>query len=696
MDKTSWTWRWLWCILVRNHLIIAIASLVWLIWRSGAQPRRMTYPCQQAATANLSAFAVAAIPLLSRRRKGRSGDAFSASVRWVTASVALAGASFVVVSASLAVISDYFTDFTPGNPAIVDWQPVDVSAPAELSSRLFVPTGDEAVVAVNRDLSVAYGDEPYGPTEPFDPHDPDTNTAYGLIWKTVSDLHLGPADNPLAGLIDDVDGDGTIEVVINPNHVDPIPDLNGDRSPVYSHPATIRPLVDMLAMAGAEQILIGDGSDPTGAYFTSRADPMGFTQSYFDQLAALWPGATVSRIDLHNLSYWSWADLGADAGETGASAYSGSGYTSNNLVKAHQYEPYFNTTDPHGRPGPGPTDCIGWTAIADYLLDADVVIDLAKLKVHHYAVSTAVLKNWVGITMASTYDYHWRNWCRIAHERYEPAEYDKVFGNDIMWRELVDVHRAVLYWRNGIVQAAPQRRYLCVLDAINCAERYHVGDAEDPWHYWLHTVLAGVDPVAVDSVGARLQRFSPRQLPIINNAHAASIGSNWPIGTGDPGQVRVVGDTMIDGSYGHQFLFDTRLDPTMSWPDWNATVVGDLAPPTINSATAWYEAGTWRISAHITDAHVAFCYHGDDGSGAPRVVRLGKNGDDFSATIDGYANDGVVVAQDEYFNTAGAEIVIVQNPASIPAVSGWPLAGMAALWAAAGAICTRRRRPAIA
>ena len=81
------------------------------------------------------------------------------------------------------------------------------------------------------------------------PLNPSTATAYGLIWKTISDLHLGPPDNPLADLIQDVDGDGTVEVLIKPNHVEYFNDLNGQRSPCYSHPATIRPLVDMLARA---------------------------------------------------------------------------------------------------------------------------------------------------------------------------------------------------------------------------------------------------------------------------------------------------------------------------------------------------------------------------------------------------------------------------------------------------------------
>ena len=56
--KIKTAWRWGIFLLVRNRFAIAIASLVWLIWRSGSQPRRLAYPCQQAAAANLGVLAV--------------------------------------------------------------------------------------------------------------------------------------------------------------------------------------------------------------------------------------------------------------------------------------------------------------------------------------------------------------------------------------------------------------------------------------------------------------------------------------------------------------------------------------------------------------------------------------------------------------------------------------------------------------
>ena len=63
----------LWQMLVRNRIAIGIASLIWLAWRSGTQPRRLAYPCQQAAAANLGFLAVLFIPGL-RRLKARQAS----------------------------------------------------------------------------------------------------------------------------------------------------------------------------------------------------------------------------------------------------------------------------------------------------------------------------------------------------------------------------------------------------------------------------------------------------------------------------------------------------------------------------------------------------------------------------------------------------------------------------------------------
>lgn len=636
----GWMLRGGWLLFCKNRFMVAVASLIWLVWRSGSQPRRLAYPCQQAAAANLGFLAVLFVPALARKRRARLASARPHAAELATGSVALAGVLFILVSAGVEVYSDLTAAWTPGNPAVVAWSPSQPTGQAEMSPRVLVPSNNEAVVAVNRDADVVYGSAPYARA---------SHSAYELVWRSVTDLRLGPADNPLRDLVADMDGDGAVEVFIKPNTVEYYGNDGSERSAVYVHPAMLRPLVDMAVLAGATKIGVGDGSDGTGAFFTSKLDPMGYTESYFNQMRVAWPGVAIDRVDLNSPKRWTWVNLGTQPG--GASTYVGSGYTSSQLQKARDGASvsYFAATDSHGKAGPGTANCMGWLAIADAVLDADVVIDLAKLKVHYLGVNTAALKNWVGITMFSTYNLSNIYGCRMAHNVYGASSYEMQFGNDILWRELVDAHRAVLYHRNAAIQSTPQRRYLCVVDAINGGERYHVPNK--PWPVWLDTVLAGVDPVAVDAVGSRLQRYDFRRIPIVNNAHAVSVNSPWPIGTADPAMVRVVGEAAIDSQYDRLFAWETAQDPNMSWPDWSQTAVNDLQPPAIGAVSRQDLGGQWRLETQVTGCRVAFFSYGDAGDGHPRVVRLARDGDAFGATLPGAVADGVLTVQDEYFNT---------------------------------------------
>ncbi len=659
--RLSRTWRWFWFILVRNRFVIAIASLIWLIWRSGTQPRRLAYPCQQAAAANLGVFAVLVVPALARRRKDRRGSTLPPAVQLATGSVALAGVLFVLVSAGVAVYSDYAVDYSPGNPALVDWPRLtaqDLANPDYgLSPRVFAPNDEEAVVAINRNDSVTYGTLPYGPG---------TNQAYDLIWQTVADLHLGPYANPLRDLVEDVNGDQEIRVVLEPNWVEYYPVRGGvgdpeGRSPAYTHPAMMRPMVDMAVAAGATEIIIGDSS---GNPDNSCVANMGY-QELITWLANHYPTVDITPypVNFQDTGKFTWATLGTGSG--GESAYAGSGYSYYHLRKANVGESsqYFATADSHGMPGPGVTACMGAYAVTDYLIDADVIVNMPKVKVHFHNPNTLAIKNWVGTTMLCTYNnYSNVGSCRISHTMHSTSSiYEESFGNDCMWRELADLHRIYLYWVRGSgVQPTPQRKYLTVMDGIVCGETdlYFNGG---PTHWRANTVLASVDPVAIDAVTSRIQRYKFDNTPITNNANAVS---DWPIGTSDPGELRVVSGagTMIDSSFDHPSIYDDTHNPGLTWPDWDTTRLNDLTPPAINLVTAQnLGGGTWDVQADISNAHVAFYYYGDDGSGtgARNVVRLGKNGDTFSATITGAAGSGTVVAQDEYFNTATADIVSV-------------------------------------
>ncbi|MBI4579048.1 MAG: DUF362 domain-containing protein [Planctomycetes bacterium] len=528
-------------------------------------------------------LAVLFVPALARRRRQRAGSVLPQIAELATGSVALAGVLFILVGAGVEVYSDLTTAFSPGNPAVIPWTAVQPSAAATMSPRVLAPNNAEAVVALNRNLSVSYGNQPYGPG---------IHTAYDLVWQTVVDLHLGPSDNPLRDLVTDMNGDGIVRVLIKPNTVEYYtPDAEGNRNPVYVHPAMIRPLIDMAARAGANRIYVGDGSDATGAYFTSKMDPMGYTQAYFNQLAALWPGVTIARVDFHNPRRFTWCGLDTQPG--GPSAYAGSGYTSSQLQKSREggASSYFSAADGHGLTGPGSSNCMGWLAISDELLDADVIIDLAKLKVHYLSVNTAVLKNWVGVTMYSTFDASNIGGCRVAHNAYNAGNYEMEFGNDILWREMVDAHRSVLYYRNGTIHAAPQRRYLCIIDhltrTIRCGttpptDTFTVHNAgigtlnysvtvDDAAQSWLSAPpTAGTSAGEYDTITVN---YNPANLP-----QGTTVGT---ITISDPDSVnqrRMIPVTLIVTGYDVDFDNDTDVDQE-DYGHFQACLTGSGMPP---------------------------------------------------------------------------------------------------------------------
>jgi hypothetical protein len=140
----------------QNRFIVALASLAWLLWRSGSQPQRLAYPCQQMAASNTGILAVLLVPSFLRWRKTHGHSRGNA----VITIAGVACLAFVLILAGKAVYSNYGDVFTPGNPAAIAWTPADVSTPSVLKPRLLAPDNSEAVVALNRDPSVAYGSEP--------------------------------------------------------------------------------------------------------------------------------------------------------------------------------------------------------------------------------------------------------------------------------------------------------------------------------------------------------------------------------------------------------------------------------------------------------------------------------------------------------------------------------------------------------
>ena len=233
--------------------------------------------------------------------------------------------------------------------------------------------------------------------------------------------------------------------------------------------------------------------------------------------------------------------------------------------------------------------------IAGSALDADLVVNLPKMKTHQKAGLTGALKNLVGITgqKGSLVHYRagtprrggdefapdaarlvrlqvfvrarlqkrspalfaaargvWRVLRRAAGIRTEgtPDNLDAPFymaggawyGNDTIWRMIYDLNRIVRYAdRDGVLRDRPQRAYLAILDGVVAGE----GNGPlQPLPVAAGLVAFSADPFALDAVTARLMGFDRARIPQL--AHAAEFGDpEW--GAWDPGRLAVALDSRL-------------------------------------------------------------------------------------------------------------------------------------------------------
>lgn len=211
-------------------------------------------------------------------------------------------------------------------------------------------------------------------------------------------------------------------------------------------------------------------------------------------------------------------------------------------------------------------------SLPNSILEADVVVSLAKLKTHRKAGVTLSLKNMVGLTNEKRWLPHhrvgspreggdlyadstrwdiklkerakdvvithaWGRWAaqvigvpmlKIYERSFKPLldqrtrdtleqiEDGDWYGNDTVWRMVLDLNTLLFYAdRAGQLRDTPQRRYLSVIDGI-------IGGMEEgplkPRPRPAGILAAGFNPVAVDVVCTRVMGFDYRRIPQIRRA----------------------------------------------------------------------------------------------------------------------------------------------------------------------------------
>lgn len=206
-------------------------------------------------------------------------------------------------------------------------------------------------------------------------------------------------------------------------------------------------------------------------------------------------------------------------------------------------------------------------AIHEYLLcrtpmDADVLINIPKLKTHKKVGVTCALKNLVGINADKNWLPHHtegtpdsggdqfpaatakarleHRWMGAAKRRFKehpalswilvPAkkagrlifgDTQKVVrsgnwhGNDTCWRMVLDLNKCLFHFNGAGERRTNPLRYLAVVDGIVGGEG---NGPMTPDPVFCGTIIAGTHPVAVDSVAAALMGFDPARMRLLTGA----------------------------------------------------------------------------------------------------------------------------------------------------------------------------------
>ncbi len=245
--------------------------------------------------------------------------------------------------------------------------------------------------------------------------------------------------------------------------------------------------------------------------------------------------------------------------------------------------------------------------VAREIVEADVVINVPKLKTHMKAGVTGALKNMVGMNGLKDYlphhrkggsdsggdCYPGRSWLlATAEELLDVANATAIapvrkalakvvgallrvrkatgrsasvegawHGNDTVWRMCLDLQRILHYGdRAGGLATVPQRRILHVTDAILA------GDKEGPLQVApvrLGVVSASTHAAAAEWVHAQLMGFDPTRVPLLVGSWA--LPAPWNFGPATPAAIEVVTDAgeRLAGTVPSDWIVD--FEPPKGW-----------------------------------------------------------------------------------------------------------------------------------
>lgn len=383
-----------------------------------------------------------------------------------------------------------------------------------------------------------------------------------------------------------------MKVLIKPNLVRHLHMKGGVYEAVVTHASVVRCVLDYVALAleGRGEIIVGD-APVQGADFNSILRRTGL-QAVCDDVASIW-GLEVKLVDFR---LWA-VELDVRHRTIGSKSLAGdlSGYSVVDLGQRSLLAPL---SDQCERFRVTNYDCSEMSAhhnrntneylIPRSVLEADVVINLPKLKTHRKVGLTAALKNLVGINGHKDWLPHHRKGAvseggdeylktsrikRItsvleetmgSHSKLmhrfsslgvnmlkrisaiagnDPYEEGNWYGNDTVWRMVLDLNRALLYAdRDGRMRDTPQRDCLTIVDGIIAGE----GEGPmEPDPVCCAMLVGGISSLAVDFALASIIGFDHEKIPLISNGFHIS---DWPLVDFSPRDISILKYMVKDDS----------------------------------------------------------------------------------------------------------------------------------------------------
>ena len=352
---------------------------------------------------------------------------------------------------------------------------------------------------------------------------------------------------------------------------------------LVTHGSVIRATVEAVLRTDAAEVLVGD-APIQGCDFDALVESMGLRAWAREQMArdprfkgpqdfrrttgVLVHGVRVAAENLQPMERFTLFDLGGESIlepiSNGEDRFRVAWYDHRLLAKTHY---------------PG----VHQYLVAREVVEADVIFNLPKLKLHRKAGITCALKNLIGINGNKEYLPHHRlggsegggdNYpgnspvkraleyvrdrqnitsSRAASQglsllaavlaRTSRSLGDRFgadgswSGNDTVWRTCLDLNRILLYGRSdGTMSDEIQRRVLHIADAV-VAGQGNGPLAPDP--LGLGLIVGGNNAAAVDWVGAHLLALDPEKVPLTRHAFDQF---RWPITNSSSASVIVIGD----------------------------------------------------------------------------------------------------------------------------------------------------------